>query len=115
MFVEAYPLNAPTTLAIEKTLTLAFVIDAALRFRLKLGLDAVEELVQALGWARLGAPHDGAGRVMVHGGGWMSARVGVCGDEQWEFIALCAIETRKANRGMRRCRCLSVARLSAHS
>lgn len=43
-----------------------FIFDAALRFRLKLGLDVVEKLVEALGWANLGAPHD-AGRIVVHG------------------------------------------------
>lgn len=51
----------------EEQLTLAFVVDAALRFGLELGADVVEEVVQALAGAHLGAAHD-AGRVaVVHG------------------------------------------------
>jgi hypothetical protein len=45
---------------------LAFVFDAALGLGLKLGLDAVEKLVEALGRADLGASHD-TGRIVVHG------------------------------------------------
>jgi hypothetical protein len=56
-----------------KTLTLAFIINAALRFRLKLGLDLVQQLVEPLGRADLGASHD-TGRVVVHGRG-LYARV----------------------------------------
>lgn len=52
------------TLMAGQRLTLSLVVDAALRFRLELGLDAVEEVVEALGWA-LGASHD-ARRVVVH-------------------------------------------------
>lgn len=51
--------------AVWKTLTLAFVFGAALRFRLKFRLDAVEQLIKALAWAGLGAAHD-TRRVMVH-------------------------------------------------
>jgi hypothetical protein len=47
---------------------LAFSIDTTLRFRLELGLDAVEQLVEALGWASLRASHD-TGRVVVHASG----------------------------------------------
>jgi hypothetical protein len=50
---------------------LAFSIDTALGFRLELGLDTVEQLVEALGWARLRASHD-TGRVVVHAGGWFA-------------------------------------------
>lgn len=49
-------------------LTLAFVVDAALRLCLELGPNVVEQLVEALGWADLGAPHDAGRRVaVVHG------------------------------------------------
>lgn len=56
-----------SALVAGQTLTLSFVIDAALGFRLELGLDAVEELIEALGRADLGASHD-AGRIVVHDG-----------------------------------------------
>jgi hypothetical protein len=51
---------------------LAFIVDAALRFRLELGPDVVEQVVEALGWADLGAAHDGAGRgvAVIHGRDW---------------------------------------------
>ena len=48
---------------------MAFSIDAALGFRFELGLDVVEQLIEALSWASLGASHD-TGRVVVHAGGW---------------------------------------------
>jgi hypothetical protein len=54
---------------------LAFGIDAALRLGFEFGLDAVKQLVEALGRASLGASHD-TGRVVVHAGGWC-ALVGV--------------------------------------
>lgn len=51
------------------SLTLAFVVDAALGLSLELGPDVIEELVEALGRACLGAPHDAGRRVaVVHGG-----------------------------------------------
>jgi hypothetical protein len=47
---------------------LAFGIDATLRLGFKLGLDVVEQLIEALGWlVALGASHD-TGRVVVHAG-----------------------------------------------
>ena len=48
---------------------MAFGIDTTLRLRLELGLDAVEQLIEALGWLSLGASHD-TGRIVVHAGGW---------------------------------------------
>lgn len=53
-------------------LTLAFIFDSALSLSLELGPDVVEELVEALGWADLGASHDAGWRVaVVHGGRWV--------------------------------------------
>jgi len=50
-------------------LTLAFVVDTALRLGLKLGADAVEQIVEALAGPTRGPAHD-AGRVaVVHGHG----------------------------------------------
>jgi hypothetical protein len=47
---------------------LAFGIDATLRLGFKLGLDVVEQLIEALGWlVALGASHD-TRRVVVHAG-----------------------------------------------
>jgi hypothetical protein len=85
------------------TSDLSFIVDAALRFRLELGLDAVEELVEALGWADLGASHD-AGRIVVHGDedDEVAGRGGEDGGSGG--VALGAVETRRANRGMRRSR-----------
>ena len=50
----------------KATLTLAFIFDTALGLGLELGLDAVEQLVEALGWAGLGTAHDTRG-IVVHG------------------------------------------------
>jgi len=56
------------TVAVWKaTLTLAFIFDTALGLGLEFRLDAVEQLVEALGWAGLGTAHDTLG-VVVHGG-----------------------------------------------
>lgn len=47
---------------------MAFGIDATLRLGFKLGLDVVEQLIEALGWlVALGASHD-TRRVVVHAG-----------------------------------------------
>ena len=55
-------------MTVWKTLTLAFIVDAALGLRLELGLDLVKQIVEPLGRADLGASHD-AGRVVVHSRG----------------------------------------------
>lgn len=54
----------------ESSLTLSLKVGTALRLCLKLGPDVVEEVVQALGLAHLGTPHN-AGRVavLIHGCG----------------------------------------------
>ena len=67
-------------------LTLALVVDAALRLGLELGADAVEQLVQALAGAALGTAHD-AGRVVVHGGGRRARR------RHGERRAVCAVSS----------------------
>jgi hypothetical protein len=67
--VRPAPLPRLHLLRRRDALTLAFVVDATLRFRLKLGPDVVEKLIEALGWAGWRAPHDAAGRrVVVHDG-----------------------------------------------
>ena len=50
----------------KATLTLALIFDTALGLSLEFRLDAVEQLVEALGWAGLGTAHDTRG-VVVHG------------------------------------------------
>jgi hypothetical protein len=62
-----------TAAVVWMSLTLALIVDATLRFRLELGLDLVQQLIESLGRADLGASHD-TGRVVVHGRG-MYARV----------------------------------------
>lgn len=58
--------SLPTTW--EILLTLAFIVDAALGFRLKLSPDVIKELIEALAGASLGASHDAGRRVaVVHG------------------------------------------------
>jgi hypothetical protein len=51
------------------SLTLTFVVNATLRFRLELSPDVVEKLIEALSWTGWGSPHD-AGRwvTVVHDG-----------------------------------------------
>jgi hypothetical protein len=53
----------------RSSLTLALVVDAALRLGLKLGPDVVQQLIEALGWPNLGAPHHAGCVAVVHGGG----------------------------------------------
>lgn len=74
-------------------LTLAFGIDTALGFGFELGLDIVEQLVEALSWARLGR-HDSPGRVVVHAGGGV-ALPGEGAKMEWRFASRRALLRRE--------------------
>lgn len=74
-------------------LTLTFGIDTALGLGFELGLDVVEQLVEALGWARLGR-HDRPGRVVVHAGGGV-ARPGEGAKMGWPSASRCALLRRE--------------------
>jgi hypothetical protein len=50
-----------------EALTLALIIDTALGFRLELGLDLVQQIVEPLGRTDRGTTSHDAGRVVVHG------------------------------------------------
>lgn len=68
VFVQTLFNHATTNQIVWRLLTLALVVDAALRFRLELGPNVVEQLVQALGWANLGTTQDAGRRVaVIHG------------------------------------------------
>lgn len=76
------------------SLTLAFVVDAALRLGLKFGLDVVQQLVEALGRANLRAPHHAGWWVsVVHRGGFHAIE---CGSGVETRLGLCAIGVRRA-------------------
>ncbi len=94
---------------------MAFSIDTTLGFRLELGLDAVEQLVEALGWASLRASHD-TGRVVVHASGWVALlREGAKMGGVMFRVVRYSVANNRAWWARMSCGCLAVARLLSRS